>query len=110
MFGSDRENVGGGGTAVCVSEKIKCEHIQNPINMSSLESCSVKIETKTSANIFSAIYRRPIEKMIESDLTKLANIDKNANFVIGGDFNAHSPLWGGSMTCSNGKIIDEWFN
>lgn len=110
LFRSDRMHAGCGGTAICVSDRISCEHLNIPSNMRSLESCSVKIILKNSGIIFSAIYRRPINKIDESDLTELINIDKNAEFVIGGDFNSHSPLWGGSMTCSNGQIICDWFN
>lgn len=110
FFRSDRENVGGGGTAVCVANSIECEHLAKPSNIESIETCSVKMQTKTSAIVFIAIYRRPIVKINGSDLRKLINIDKNASFVIGGDFNAHSPLWGSSTTCTNGRIINDWFN
>lgn len=109
MFRNDRTNAGRGGTAVCVSNKIKCEHLSAPLNVKSIESCSVKIFSEDSAIIFSSIYRRPISKIIENDLNELINIDRNAQFVIGGDFNAHSPLWGSSTTCSNGRLVTDWF-
>lgn len=110
IYRSDRENSGGGGTAVCISDRIESEHIEKPDGIKSLESCSVKVNLKNGAIIFSAIYRRPTVKIINTDLTDLINIDKNVNFVIGGDFNAHAPLWGGSTICTNGKEIDEWFH
>lgn len=31
-------------------------------------------------------------------------------FIIGGDFNAHNPLWGSTRACSNGRTICDWFS
>lgn len=110
IFRTDREVTGCGGTAVCVSDKIKCEQLNNPNEMKSLESCSVKIITMNTPIIFTAIYRRPISKIEVSDLNKIINIDKDAKYVICGDFNSHSPLWGSSSFCSNGKVLSNWLN
>lgn len=37
-------------------------------------------------------------------------MDKKTEFIIGGDFNAHSPLWGSSNTCTNGRLIRNWYD
>lgn len=43
IFRNDRVNAGCGDTAICVSDKINCEHINKPTQILSLETCSVKI-------------------------------------------------------------------
>lgn len=111
LYRSDRNVCGGGGTAICISDFIDSEYIQQPNGIESIESCSVKINLENNKRmIFSAVYRRPTNKIKCDDLTLLLKIDKNADHMIAGDFNAQSVLWGGDKTGTNGRLIDECEN
>lgn len=108
MYRSDRIICGGGGTAICIVESIDCEFVQQPKEIKSIESCSVKINCENSQIIFSAIYRRPTNKIHCEDLSYLLKTSNSANHMIAGDFNAQSPMWGSNKTCTNGRLINEW--
>lgn len=111
MYREDRVNGSGGGTAICICDDIDCEFIPKPKDIESLESCSVKVNLENNRQIvFSAIYRRPIIKIKCDDLSRLLKINKESDFMIAGDFNAHNPLWGSDKVCTNGRLINEWFD
>lgn len=110
FYRSDRLDSSCGGTAICILENILSAYIKTPESIQSIESCSIRIDLEHSAIILSAIYRKPTKKINCVDLTTLINIDKNAIFILAGDFNAHSPLWGSNKMCPNGREINEWFD
>lgn len=111
MYREDRFNGSGGGTAICICDDIDCEFIPKPKDIESLESCSVKVNLENNRQIvFSAIYRRPIIKIKCDDLSRLLKINNKSDFMIAGDFNAHNPLWGSDKVCTNGRLINEWFD
>lgn len=37
------------------------------------------------------------------------NIDRNACYIIGGDFNSHHTSWNSEFNCANGRKIYEWY-
>lgn len=109
FYRNDRES-SGGGTAICVHEKIKSEYLSTPTNITSIECCSVKVIIKDNKKlIISSIYKPPKNKFNIDELTSLVNLDKNANHVIAGDFNAHHFKWGSDYCCTNGLIIYDWY-
>lgn len=87
-------------------ESIKSVQLKVPESINSIEICSVKIETINGPLIFSAVHRRPTIKIKCDDLSVLVDLNKDAKFVVAGDFNAHL---GSNKNCTNGRSINEWF-
>lgn len=116
---NDRMQNCGGGTAICFSTNIDCEHINTPSNIKSFECCLLKMKLINGKNlIFASVYKPPSEvinkktvhiKINPMELNSILNIDKNAYYIIGGDFNAHHQFWNDKQNCINGKAIYEWF-
>ena len=50
---------------------------------------------------------KKIPKTNSVSLIFTIHVYKSANFIICGDLNGHSPLWGSSKTDRNGKIIED---
>lgn len=119
MFRSDREKDAGGGTAICVDENIVCEYIQTPTSIKTIECCLMKLKLQNNQNIIVASIYKPPSKKINGkqtaikinprELNTILNIDKNAKYIIGGDFNSHHSEWNSDRQCSNGRAIDDWY-
>lgn len=109
FYRNDRLNGNHGGTGICVIENIDSVQVIAPDSLISIETCNVKIETINGPILFSAIYRKPSTQINCNDLSKIIALNNNSTFVIGGDFNAHSPFWGGNKMCSNGRKLSDWF-
>lgn len=110
FYRCDRENASHGGVAICMLESIKSSQIIINESVQSIESCSVQIETLNGPIVFSAIYRKPNINIKCDNLSVIINSNKNAKFVIAGDFNAHCATWGSKKICTNGRMINEWYN
>lgn len=110
FYRCDRENASHGGVAICMLESIKSSQIIINESVQSIESCSVQIETLNGPIVFSAIYRKPSINIKCDNLSVIINSNKNAKFVIAGDFNAHCATWGSKKICTNGRMINEWYN
>lgn len=110
LYRCDRENGSHGGVAVCILESLKSSQLKLNDLVKSIESCTVQIETLNGPLIFSSVYRKPTLNINCKDLAEIINANKNAKYVIAGDFNAHSMLWGSNKMCANGRMISEWFN
>lgn len=55
------------------------------------------------------VYRPPTSKIKSSDLISLLKIERNANYIIAGDYNAHNQLWNSNRRCINGEEIENWY-
>lgn len=107
MYRCDRLNASHGGTAICVLETIKCSQIKSPESIQSIEICCVKVETINGPINFSAVYRRPSISIKYDNLSVILDSSKNEKFIVAGDFNAHSNLWGSNKMCANGR--SKWY-
>lgn len=116
---NDRTKNKGGGTAILYTENLKCEQIQTPKNITSFECCICKLSLHNGKNIIIAsIYKPPTEivnknpkliKIIPHELNNIFSLDKNAYYLIGGDFNSKHTDWNNNTNCTNGKIISNWY-
>lgn len=118
IFRNDRIVNNGGGTAVLVKESLACEYVPVPNEIKSFECC-IKMKTINEKSlIFASVYKPPSKKennktvqiKINADeLNEILNIDKNALYIIGGDFNSHHRNWNSEMNCANGESLSEWY-
>lgn len=116
---NDRTQNSGGGTAILYSNNIECEEIETPKNITTFECCIAKLTLKNSKPlIIASIYKPPTElknkkqtliKINTIELNKIFEINKNAYYLIGGDFNAKHTEWNNKTNCSNGKSIYAWY-
>lgn len=96
---------GGGGTAVLVKERYRCERLT--LNTGSIENCGVKVwRENESPIIFASLYLPPSRVFTSSDLDPLLNLGSANEVVIGMDLNAKHPSWGGTITNSRGRAFD----
>ena len=48
------------------------------------------------------------KNVVKSDMKRLVDLYYGRSFMIVGDFNAHSPIWGRlNNLCTRGRLIDE---
>lgn len=85
--------------------------INNNLEMNKIKefdnSIFAGISTRTESIKLGAQYTRPTEDL-EADISEWEPIvDSTSNFLLGGDFNAHHPGWGGDRIDPNGEIILE---
>lgn len=96
-----------------------CEQVPIPKKITSFECCLAKLKLINNKTlIIASIYKPPSEiinrkqtliKINPYELNEIFKIDKNATYLIGGDFNAKHTLWNNNTNCTNGKIISEWY-
>lgn len=48
-------------------------------------------------------------KIQANELNEILNIERNALYVIGGDFNAQHSIWNSQIISTNGTAIHEWY-
>ena len=92
-----------GGVALLVSNDFPHNHI--PLN-TNIQAIAVQIHIRQLTTICS-IYLPPNDTLRQHDLNSLI-MQLPAPFLILGDFNAHSPLWGNPDTNSRGQIIEDF--
>lgn len=95
----------GGGVAVLVKNCIP--HSQVPLT-TTLQATAVRLTLHKTITICS-IYLPPSTPFT---LVELADLVKQLPppFVLMGDFNAHSPLWGDALLDSRGKLVEDFLN
>lgn len=116
---NDRNENSGGGTAICYSDALCCEYISVPKKISSFECTIARLKTKSGKNlILASIYKPPSKKIngknvqvkINSkELNEIFLIDKNALYIVGGDFISNHTLWNSEFISVNGLNIYDWF-
>lgn len=111
LFRVDRTESKCGGVAIAIVDWIECEYVDLKSVKCSLECCAIRVKMNNNQNLYvCAIYRKPSTKIETSDLNSIFDIEKEAKFIVGGDFNAKSPYWGGTTWCTNGREIYEWLD
>lgn len=116
---NDRTCNSGGGTAICYSSSFVCEHLSTPSTIKSFECCLLKLKLNDNKSIIVASIYKPPSKVINNksvpikinpiEINDILNIDRNAYYIVGGDFNSHHTSWNSAHNCSNGKEIFDWF-
>lgn len=114
---NDRLENNGGGTAICYKEHLFCGFFATPKKIKTFECCILNLKTKSEKNvIFASIYKPPSRKEngktipIKIKLSEIFNIQKNALYVVGGNFDAHHPTWNSNAYTQNGNDIIEWYD
>lgn len=86
---------------------IKEGYYYEEINLNSnLEVVCIKLKLKKLITIIS-IYLPPNERLVRADLDHLIS-NLNGNFIITGDFNAKSCIWGSELTNTRGRMIEKF--
>ena len=87
------------------------QYIASPIKVD-VESCqfiAVQLTLNDSCVTLCSLYRKSAVPFVKDDLKKIiSKLPKP--YMIMGDFNAHSPLWGGDHTCVAGKEVEDFLN
>jgi ribonuclease HI/endonuclease/exonuclease/phosphatase family metal-dependent hydrolase len=89
------------GVAILIKENIYAENLEL---LTQLQAVAVRISCHRDITICS-LYLPPSQQVSESDLIDLIN-QLPTPFIVTGDLNARSPIWGSERTCRNGKIIE----
>lgn len=102
----------GCGTGVLIKNTIKFNIIPTPNNFTSIECTIIELQLENQKKILIAsIYVTPTQNTLNtnklSQIIKLAK--KNTEIIIGGDFNAHHPLWKNLNTNNNGSNLYNWY-
>lgn len=116
---NDRKKNSGGGTAILYRDNLQCEQLPTPNKITTFECCLAKLKLKNNKNIILAsTYKPPTEivnkkqtliKINPYELDEIYKIDKNAQYIIGGDFNSKHTQWNNKTNCTNGIRIYEWY-
>lgn len=86
---------------------IKDGYFFEEINLNTnMEAVGIKIKLKKVVSVVS-IYLPPHERIVRSELNSMLN-SLSGNFIITGDFNARSELWGDSITNTRGRIVENF--
>ena len=91
-----------GGVAVIVNKSV--QHSNVPLN-TDLQAIAVRVCFERKITICS-IYLPPRSGFTLNDVQALLN-QLPPPFLLLGDFNSHSPLWGGNILDNEGRIIDD---
>lgn len=105
-------NNGGGGTGILIHSSIT--HAVLPVhNLNSMECTAISIPLSNNKNIIVvAIYvAKCMQNTIDmNDLNTILNLkNSESEIIVGGDFNAHHPLWLSNSTSPNGRAIYNWY-
>lgn len=107
----DRITGRGGGVAILISHSLRYREIPLLEDCGNrVEACAVEILFTNENLILVVCYRPPQNGHIsDNDWTKFFSQFNNGNnkHIFVGDFNAHSPLWGSSYTCSVGNSLSQ---
>lgn len=102
-YRQNRHGGRGGGTAVFVKDDIRSERVV--LNTGNVESTAVRIGVGGTAVTVVAAYLRPQETLAVSDFDAVLNLARDEGVLIGADFNAKHPYWGGTVTNPSGDAL-----
>lgn len=98
----ERNQIAHGGVAILVKECLNPTRI--PLD-TRLQAIAVEVELR-SPTVFCSLYMQENDRVSKRELDEL--IDQlGERFIIGGDFNAHNPLWHHEDYNSLGMIVEE---
>lgn len=102
-FKNKRSNtVAHGGVAILVKEGFQADEVSLT---TSLQAVAVKLFNPVEITICN-ICASGNEELVESDLVNLIS-QLGEDFIMLGDFNAHSPLWGGKRIETRGRLVEK---
>lgn len=106
----DRSTNSRGGIAFFVKKGIKFEVLKLKTEINTLETGAISIKTSMGNIAIVGCYRKPTgcnKLCLQEWNSFIEEIQELKTYVIGGDLNAHHPVWGSEISCINGKIIFE---
>lgn len=103
VYRNDRTPGSGGGTAVLVRKNIT-HNVLPSSRLNNIEHTSIQIETSSDPIKVTSLYRKCSTHQPDEFLSLVAD---NSPYIIGGDFNAHHPLWEHSNITPPGRHIVE---
>ena len=93
--------------AVLVKNSLKADVHHN---LSSNECVTVSVYLNSRTLTFCSVYCPPSVQRLTDNISCLDKVRHFANYVVGGDFNAKSPLWlSNSQTDKKGKELEDFF-
>lgn len=111
IFRNDRLTDNGGGTAIIIKNKIKCEQIEKINNIQNLEYTTAKIYMPNNKHLIcTALYKQPSTKLQTRELTSLIQSFGNSLYILAGDFNCIHTHWGNQTDNNEGKQLFNWYN
>jgi len=90
-----------GGTAILVTNRLV--HYEVLIQTNSLENTTIHIQINNRETRLSAIYKRPINSLMPSDIDNL--LDSDHPTILAGDMNAKHPFWNSRRTNAAGLTL-----
>jgi hypothetical protein len=106
LLRSDRQDRGGGGCGILIKESLAFERVYTD-NIQKLEYCAITVRTEIEKLTLYSIYNNGKMRNINDDLSRIVT-ETRGELVIGGDFNARNPFWGGSAYNETGRLLEEW--
>ena len=95
------------GVAILVKNTIPQSQISISTN---LQALAVRVTMKGKTYVITSLYIPPSSIPTISDLDSfISQLDSRA-YLLNGDLNAHSPLWGANKTCPRGDLVEEVLN
>lgn len=105
-------NNGGGGTGIVIHESLSYTVLSIPA-LNSIECTAIKIPLNNNKYlIIATVYvAKSMQNTIDTgDLNKILNLKNyDSDIIMGGDFNAHHPLWLSDNTSPNGRALYKWY-
>lgn len=106
-FRQNRHNGRGGGTAVVVREGISCGRII--LDTGGIENTAVCIRRVDGSTVtVVSMYFRPGDTLSVSFLDPLTALSARGDVVVGADFNAKHPDWGGTVVNPSGRCLRDF--
>ena len=95
------------GVAIYVKNSIP----QSPVKIiTNLQALAVRVTMKGKAYVITSIYIPPSTVPTVQDFDTFISQLKSSSYLLNGDLNAHSLLWGASSTCARGKVTEQILN
>ena len=97
------------GVGILIDNQYIASPIKVDVNVESCQFIAVQLTLNDSCVTLCSLYRKSAVPFVKDDLKKIiSKLPKP--YMIMGDFNAHSPLWGGDHTCVAGKEVEDFLN
>uniref|UniRef100_A0A1B0D7L8 Endonuclease/exonuclease/phosphatase domain-containing protein n=1 Tax=Phlebotomus papatasi TaxID=29031 RepID=A0A1B0D7L8_PHLPP len=96
----------GGGVLIAVKEDINYDRVSIEVN--SGECVAVDVNVGRGKIRFFSVYSTNGNRLSSDDLNAISASAPGGKFVILGDFNAYSTLWGGESSNRWGQMIETW--
>ena len=95
------------GVAILVKKSIP----QSPVTLlTNLQALAVRVTMKGKTYVLTSLYIPPSSVPTISDFDSLIHQLDSRSYLLNGDWNAHSPLWGARKTCDRGDVAEEVLN